>query len=236
MQSAATTGDDRTAAGALRWAMKRDFSELYSELGLPAGCTLEELKLAYRRRIAKLHPDHGHAPPDAGMPLPDLAGLYASATRFHRHHGRLPGATATPGPGGDAVPRRRATSPPGVPPPVPATPAAAVRLPLAALLLPLVAVLLLLLLSRDWSSPAGSDTPEQGAPLPARLEAGMDETTVLAVQGPPSFVRDGRWHYGPSWLQFEHGRLVDWRSAPEYPLKTADAVPATSPASNEPTR
>lgn len=210
-------------------AMKRDFSELYSELGLPLGCTLEELKLAYRRRLAKLHPDHGNPTHDAGVPLPDLAGLYDSATRFHRRHGRLPGARASARLGGGIAPPGAAPAKPAVPPDATAAPGGGVRLSVASLVLPLVAVLVLVLLSRDWLSPAGSGNSERVAAQPPRLEAGMDEATVLAIQGPPRQVRDGRWHYGASWLQFERGRLVDWRSAQDYPLETAAEAP-TSPA------
>ncbi|RZA19860.1 MAG: J domain-containing protein [Lysobacteraceae bacterium] len=203
--------------------MERDLSELYSELGLPPGCSLEELKRAYRRRIAKLHPDHGDTQDDAGAPIAELVKLYDSAIRFHRLHGRLPGATAGAGPGGNIAPRGTAAATRAGTPPALSVPAAAVRLPLAALLLPLVALLVLLLLSRDWLSPAV--VPEPLAPQPSSLEAGMDEATVLAIQGRPVLVRDGRWHYGASWLQFERGRLVDWRSSPGYPLKTPAETP-----------
>jgi hypothetical protein len=72
-----------------------DFGQLYAQLDLQPGCSLEELKRAYRRRIAELHPDRN--PPqasadDAEVPLSDLNSIYASALRFHKEHGRLPGS------------------------------------------------------------------------------------------------------------------------------------------------
>ncbi|KRA21102.1 MULTISPECIES: J domain-containing protein [unclassified Lysobacter] len=73
--------------------MKADLTLLYSELGLRPNCSLEELQLAYRRRISELHPRRpGAKPPlqDSAY-LCDLIGLYTTATRFHRRYGRLPG-------------------------------------------------------------------------------------------------------------------------------------------------
>ena len=74
--------------------MRWDWAQLYSQLDLPPDCTLEEFQQTYRRRIAELHPDKGA---DAGRPesrllLSELIWLHATATRFHRRHGRLPGA------------------------------------------------------------------------------------------------------------------------------------------------
>ena len=82
--------------------MKRDFTQLYSQLGLRPDCTLDEFKRAYRRRIAALHPDKGHTldTPETHALLPDLIKLYATATRFHRRHGRLPGARPSLAPPG----------------------------------------------------------------------------------------------------------------------------------------
>ncbi len=82
-----------------------DFGQLYAQLDLQPGCSLEELKRAYRRRIAELHPDRNPAQEsadDAEIPLSDLNSIYASALRFYKEHGRLPGSRShefrTPGP------------------------------------------------------------------------------------------------------------------------------------------
>ena len=75
--------------------MSQDFSLLYSQLGLEPGCSLEDLKRAYRVRVAELHPDR-HGDNDASSEahlaeLTELTALYSEAVRFHRIHGRLPG-------------------------------------------------------------------------------------------------------------------------------------------------
>jgi hypothetical protein len=72
-----------------------DFGQLYAQLGLQPDCSLEELKQAYRRRIAELHPDRKPSQASsegAEIPLSDLNSVYASALRFHKEHGRLPGS------------------------------------------------------------------------------------------------------------------------------------------------
>lgn len=77
--------------------MESDFARLYAWLDLRPECTLEEFKRAYRRRVAQLHPDrceHPHRLSANDMPLSELTSLYSTATRFHRQHGRLPGASS----------------------------------------------------------------------------------------------------------------------------------------------
>lgn len=75
--------------------MEPDFTKLYSQLDLQPNCRLEELKSAYLKRIAELHPDKldSSVASDAPTPVADLISLYTAATRFHRLHGRLPGET-----------------------------------------------------------------------------------------------------------------------------------------------
>lgn len=76
--------------------MNQDFAVLYAELELDPGCSLDELRHAYRRRISELHPDrNGGEPADGGgqAVLGDLTALYANAVRFERQYGRLPGST-----------------------------------------------------------------------------------------------------------------------------------------------
>lgn len=103
--------------------MDSDFNQLYAQLELRPDCSLDEFKRAYRRRVAELHPDR-HPGGDArasatdAMTLSELTSLYTTATRFHRTHGRLPGAalsqrsvvgkgreaaTAAPGARGEAM-------------------------------------------------------------------------------------------------------------------------------------
>ncbi|MFC3549827.1 J domain-containing protein [Lysobacter cavernae] len=219
-------------------AMKRDLAQLYSQLELSPDCTLQELQRAYRRRISELHPDRlAGARLSEGGKLPDLIWLYTAAVRFHRRHGRLPGA----GPVHVANVQRAATMTPAdaVAPPRPAvhaqdTPSPSHRNSLLAI--GLVVLLLVLALVWDWPAPVTSMSSSTEAaridPTVAavaasthQLELGMDAATVLAIQGEPLRVSGSQWDYGPSWLQFEHGRLADWHSSPLRRLKTATPSP-----------
>lgn len=98
-----------------------DFAALYRELGIDATGSLQALRNAYRRRVAKLHPDQGGDAEDTGR-LQQLNRLYDAACDFHRRYGRLPGAMAPSAPA--PSPAGRATGTAQAPGPV-ATPARA---------------------------------------------------------------------------------------------------------------
>jgi len=70
-----------------------DFAAMYRELGLDASCSIDELRAARRRRIARLHPDLGGSEADT-LRLQRLNRAYAAAIDFHGRFGRLPGAPA----------------------------------------------------------------------------------------------------------------------------------------------
>lgn len=131
--------------------MTEDFARLYTELGLRPGCKLADLKRAYRRRVAELHPDRSAGPPahaTQGLPLPDLIALYTAATHFHRQHGRLPGGPSSRVAGASfssqAMPRR-------VPRPAPPSQSDEPRLPFArTLLVAIILIALVLVLHTSW--------------------------------------------------------------------------------------
>ncbi|MEO6169967.1 MAG: hypothetical protein ABIO84_03375 [Lysobacter sp.] len=234
--------------------MKGDFTQLYSRLGLRQECTLAEFKRAYRLRIGGLHPDkrRGVTGAAADDELAELLRLYSTATRFHRRHGRLPGArtrrtppvaepvsprASAPGARRSAVPSAvtRPTDPAEQPGAYASDPAGQRPVALALLLVIGVAVLAMAV---DWSTgtpepatavapliaPESSETVMQPARA-QRLELGMDPASVLAIQGKPVSVNGERWDYGPSWLRFANGQLVDWRSSPLHHLQTATPSP-----------
>lgn len=211
-------------------ARETDFLDLYRILGLQPGCGLEEFKYAYRRRVSVLHPDRRDNDTHhtvAAERLQRLTALYGMAMEFHREHGRLPGAplarsnTPTPGtnssqparPTGGRQPRRRSGR---------------------WLLLPAAAAVIWLLWPGEQPSapapsiigaahPAPQPAPPAKAVVNPPLGLGMDADAVRAIEGEPTLmVNDERWEYGPSWIRFEHGKVVDWYSSPLYPLSTTN--------------
>jgi len=105
-----------------------DFSQLYSLLDLEPDCSLEQLKHAYRKRVAELHPDRraSQDPNDeATGRLATLLPLYRMAIQFHEQHGRLPGGMGDAStPKQPPPPRRDPAAPPLQPrrtPPEPLT-------------------------------------------------------------------------------------------------------------------
>lgn len=234
--------------------MKWDLVQLYSQLDLQPDCTLEEFRRAYWRRIAELHPDKGTdaATSEVRLLLPELIWLYATATRFHRRYGRLPGAAPLRDTGRGQQPKAKNARSCAAGPPTDILPAISVipassavdedpsrrSLVLAVLLL---ATLLILALAWDWPMPGrrGGSRPtiahvepsmEAVAMAAGQLKVGMDETTVLAIQGKPLQMSENHWDYGPSWLEFEEGHLVDWHSSPLRQLRTATPSPVPEPA------
>jgi hypothetical protein len=39
------------------------------------------------------------------------------------------------------------------------------------------------------------------------------------IEGPPDMENADRWEYGPSWVAFQCGKVVDWHSSPLRPLR-----------------
>jgi hypothetical protein len=213
-----------------------DFIALYQELKLTAGCTLEDFKLAYRKRVATLHPDREGAPARAPQDLQRLNALYSSAMEFHRRHGRLPGA-AQLGSG-------------GAPGPLPAQPReyaprdqpvresrGGSRIVLAIVVL----VVIGLWIGANFapaedpvasSIPAPVDTAQQAsssAPVVRIIDLGVTAQQVRDIQGEPVSGWEQRWEYGPSWVAFRCGVVIDWYSSTLRPLKVAtEHPPATT--------
>lgn len=225
-----------------------DFVALYDELGLDAECSMASFKHAYRRRIAKLHPDHFGAPPDISR-LQRLNRLYSAALEFHRLHGRLPGASRTIGAapvrsvhqdggsrtygardGDDAQVAAGAS--------LPASSSTAGAIPMAGfprrrrylLMLGLLALLLYWLGAQRTSVPTldpegPGDAVQPGLLAPdagKRVAVGMDREQVRRILGTPVSEHEQRWEYGPSWIEFRCGKVTSWYASPLYPLRVED--------------
>lgn len=222
--------------------MSQDFALLYMQLGLHPDCSLEDLKRAYRIRVGELHPDRHLDRPgsdDANAALTELTALYSGAIRFHRIHGRLPGSTLR----GPAVASRATPEPGHAPTSGPRAVHSGERenpsmTPRIAVLSVLVLVVVMVVL--HWSETAqvaphadANDTIAAVDPNTPRLELGMEEAAVVAIQGAPERVQDDVWNYGSSWVRFEDGHVVDWASVPPNRLMTLTPRPVQEDENGE---
>ena len=219
-------------------ARETDFLDLYKILGLNPGCGLTEFKQAYRRRVAVLHPDRrtgDQVSIIAAERLQQLTALYGAAMEFERRHGRLPGAPPV------RPPPAEATQTPTLHPPTTAPRRRRMRW----VLLMTAALACGAWMLWDYGSLPGStesepatassqstrpDSASLDQPRPAHpptIELGMDADTVRSIEGDPLPGASDHWEYGPSWIHFENGKVVDWYSSPLHPLKTSSAQ--TSP-------
>lgn len=215
-----------------------DFIALYHELGLNPDCSLEELKQAYRKRVAVLHPDRSAGQVRAAGNLQRLNTQFAAAMEFQRRHGRLPGATQN---SGAEPPLHAATAAPA------STPAPGMGGPRHSRLrtrIPLAIVLLVILGLWVFAQFVPSEADNRGnlesmdatavvAP-PARanpvqvIKLGSSAQQVREIHGAPVSGWEKRWEYGPSWIAFQCGIVVDWYSSPLRPLKVETEHPAAS--------
>ena len=207
-----------------------DFMSLYRELGVAPDCSVDEFRLAYRRRVSGLHPDRAGASGEDDLKTLNLH--FAAALEFHRHYGRLPGAVPPPPP---RKPSRTVSAQwdDAVEDPEPPARRPSKFVVYGMLVL---AALLVWWWSRTTAEPFGIDSAgivdnqRQTAVATATrlLLPGMTPDEVLALHGAPVGWDgdDTQWLYGPSWIRFRCARVVDWYSSPLKPLKVAASKPS----------
>lgn len=210
-----------------------DFAALYRELGVDATCSLADLRGAWRRRVAKLHPDQGGDAEDTGR-LQELNRRFDAALDFHARFGRLPGAPAS-----GALAQPGAATAHAGPASGGESTAAFGRISRSFVAAGVLGICVLgwriVQTGEDSGDGPAREVPAadahggSGAEHPARaaievlaVSPGMDKARVRAILGEPLAMHDLRWSYGPSWVEFRCDRVVGWYSAPQRPLHVAD--------------
>lgn len=210
-----------------------DFVPFYQQLGLSPQCSLVELKNAYRRRVAELHPDRNpqrRDDPAAAAQLQELTAAYQATLAFERRHGRLPGARPHVGPAGR----------PSLHPLDTTRRTGLRRVVFVALAAAAVGWVVWSQVEHEEPTRAQDPADERrfvsipSAPVAAapsaggmRIEIGMEAAGVRAIEGRPVMESAERWDYGPSWIEFDHGRVSNWYSSRLRPLKVTSARPAS---------
>lgn len=204
-----------------------DFAALYRELGVAPGCTPEQFRIAYRRRVSRLHPDQHDGAGDLER-VQELNRLYREASGFLRTHGRLPGAhglayqRAAP-----AMPFDDAASSESVDADGIDAKAGSHRHSRYYVALAVVAIAALALhaFDRPGRKPLRVRAERHAVPhaadavLATTIALGMGKDDVERIQGEPVGMHEVRWDYGPSWIDFKCGGVVsDWYSSPLRPL------------------
>lgn len=208
-----------------------DFVALYDELGLDSECNMADFKRAYRRRVAQLHPDHPDNSSDISR-LQRLNRLYAAAIEFQRGHGRLPGAIRAT----SIEPGNAQFTPSDAPPHDSLALSGSGSHWRYVLLIALLGLVLYglsiqepAITTSDAEEPADASRRDQQRPAAEKLLAiGMDGKQVRRIQGEPFNSHEQRWEYGPSWILFDCGKVVDWYSSPLHPLRVRSASPTDS--------
>lgn len=234
---------DNVTEGETGLAGETDFLEMYRTLGLRPGCSLPELKQAYRRQVSRMHPDRKAGvqnDPVIAVRLQRLIAQYDAAMVFEREHGRLPGSVARARFTVTEVTDSTFTYAP------PAPHRSAWRNPVLLLLVPaaLLGALGVDIASHVPSNTASDDTASpapavrplgDAAPAPS-LSLGITSEDVRSMLGEPDSVHGDRWEYGPSWVRFENGRVSDWYSSPLRELGATARTPNAEPTMSQDAR
>lgn len=223
--------------------MKDHYLHYYQVLGVQPGCSFRDLKYAYRRLVKHWHPDHftnSHESGDlahAEARIKEINKAFRGLSDYYKKHGCLPvseedGAKQDAGevplwPDLTQASERQRQRPKKI-----SDFSVALRFTVIGAALGLAFAI--------WNSrqqeqemapdlystatnPVQTEQAQAGIPKPALQEeyftVGSTLGDVITVQGVPTLIGDGVWHYGQSKVYFVKGVVLKWDQDPASPLK-----------------
>lgn len=200
---------------------QREYLHCYAVLGLRLPCEWQDVRIAYRRRVHRCHPDLEQSAvrsPEREAEFRRVVRAYHQLAAYRRAHGKLP-CVGPKTSAARALPARiriaerpfhfRARASVLLRRCVP-------RLHQAAFALFVTGVGSAALLEEINHAESREVRPATNE----KLSLGMDPLDVVNVQGVPSYTKGSVWFYGESGVIFDGDCVIGWENQPPFPLRT----------------
>lgn len=234
--------------------MNDHYLQHYRTLEIDPGCTMREMKAAYRRLVKNWHPDHfaaGHESGDLALAearIKEINKAFLTLSNYYKKNGYLPISSeeaarqdiggASFWPDGSQTSDHRSSQHEKA-----STFSASLRFMIIGAALGIAYVAWNAYRQKEAmtldvdSSPANSapvEQPQLGSSKQQETEnyftVGSTLGDVIAIQGVPTKIEGGIWLYGRSKVYFENGVVDHWLEDPDDPLKAnMDQAPREQP-------
>ena len=238
--------------------MGSKYLDLYRVLGVEPGCSWTELKLAYRRLVRRLHPDHRHndLDPTDDAEIKAVNTAFEALSDYYQEFGELPLAQPEP--------NTKSSVDETVMPPSPGPTLSTRNWPerlrfsrypyllFGAALAIAYAIVTNVITGTEsvseekrqpaptWHTSLASPTDSTDSNSPSNKNRSREQPKyflpgstigeVIAAQGPPTKMENNIWHYGESRVHFRDGRVTHWDENEANPLKARLVATASVPS------
>lgn len=188
---------------------QRPYASCYARLGIRRPVDWDRLRLAYRRAVARSHPDRSRTA--KADDFQSVTAAFRAIDAYRRRHGRLPDFDTLVGEPYPRHPAHNLTCRRLAP---------VALLGVAALLLVMMTILLAMLWSanRPEAAVPAMDGPARVQSMQPGLRIGMRSYEVLERHGTPTYTERTVWYYGESGIVFINGCVAGWDNRSPYPF------------------